>query len=197
VQVHRCGDWQAVRTIARLRLHCLPDSLVVAAASFSNERPAIGLLAAAVQQRIVAAAELITAVTTATRTRHRAALLRALADIGGGADALSEIDFGRLCHRFQLPQPTRQAVRVDEAGRRRYLDAEWRLPDGRVVAAEVDGAVHLSPQRWYADQLRQNEVVLDGTVVLRFPSWLIRTEPALVARQLRRALGNLDADAKP
>jgi hypothetical protein len=26
----------------------------------------------------------------------------------------------------------------------------------------------LSPQRWYDDQLRQNDIVLGGTIVLRF-----------------------------
>jgi very-short-patch-repair endonuclease len=94
-----------------------------------------------------------------------------------------------------LPAPARQAVRVEPSGRRRYLDAEWKLADGRIVAAEVDGALHLEPQRWYDDQLRQNEIVLGGTVVLRFPSWLVRSEPIVVATQLRRAL-RVDRDAQ-
>jgi hypothetical protein len=105
-----------------------------------------------------------------------------------GRQALSEIDFGQLCRRFGLPAPTRQAVRVEPSSRRRYLDAEWRRRDGRTVAAEVDGALHLTPRRWYDDQLRQNEVVIAGTIVLRFPSVVVRDEPALVAAQLRRAL---------
>jgi very-short-patch-repair endonuclease len=71
---------------------------------------------------------------------------------------------------------------------RRYLDAEWELPDGRVVAVEVDGALHLDPRRWADDQLRQNELVLGGIVVLRYPSVVVRLEPELVAAQLRRAL---------
>jgi very-short-patch-repair endonuclease len=106
-----------------------------------------------------------------------------------GADALSEIDFVRLCRRHGLPAPTQQAVRRQAGGRRRYLDAEWRLADGRRVCAEVDGAVHLVARRWFEDQLRQNEIALTGTTVLRFPSAVVRAEPELVARQLRRALG--------
>jgi hypothetical protein len=102
--------------------------------------------------------------------------------------ALSEIDFGRLCARFGLPAPTRQAVRRSADGRRRYLDAEWRLPDGRVVVVEVDGAHHMSAAQWCADQLRQNDIVIAGAVVLRFPSVVVRDEPALVAAQLRLAL---------
>lgn len=105
-----------------------------------------------------------------------------------GAQALSEIDFIRLCRRHALPLPTQQAVRVDRQGRRRYLDAEWVLRDGRRVVAEVDGAVHLSPQRWYDDQLRHNNLVLAGAVVLRFPSVVVRTEELLVVDQLRLAL---------
>ena len=105
-----------------------------------------------------------------------------------GSDALSEIDFVRLCRRAGLPSPERQAVRLEPGGRRRYLDAQWRLPDGRVVVVEVDGAVHLAARRWFEDQLPQNEVTLSGTLVLRFPSAVVRCEPALVVAQLRRAL---------
>jgi hypothetical protein len=147
-----------------------------------------------VQQRLETASELTRALDAAPRSRHRAALLVGLRDIGQGADALSEIDFGRLCRTYGLPKPTRQAVRVEPDGRRRYLDAEWLLPDGRVVAVEVDGALHMSQQRWYADQLRQNEIVLGGTLVLRYPSAVVRNEPLLVAAQLGRALG-VTADA--
>ena len=79
-------------------------------------------------------------------------------------------------------------MRVEANGRRRYLDAEWRLPDGRVVAVEVDGAHHIEAAQWEADQLRQNEVVVGGTIVLRYPAAIIRQRPELVAEQLRRAL---------
>jgi hypothetical protein len=110
----------------------------------------------------------------------------AVADIAQGAEALSEIDFGRLCRRFGLPAPARQDVRVEPGGRRRYLDAEWIRADGRRIVAEIDGALHLAQRRWWDDQLRQNELVIAGNLVLRFPSAIVRTEPALVADQLRR-----------
>lgn len=105
-----------------------------------------------------------------------------------GAQALSEIDFIRLCRRAGLPAPVQQAVRIEPSGRRRYLDALWRRADGRLVAVEVDGAVHLAPRRWFADQLRQNELSLTGALVLRYPSVVIREEPKLVLDQLRRAV---------
>jgi hypothetical protein len=163
-------------------------ALVLAAASFRTARPACGILAAGVQQRLVSAAQLAETLHTQTRVRHRAALVSAVGDIAMGAEALSEIDFARLCRRYGLPAPRRQSVRVDRHGRRRYLDAEWVRPDGRRVVVEIDGALHLTPLRWYDDQLRQNEVVLDGSIVLRFPSVVMRTEEALVVAQLHRAL---------
>ncbi|MDT4915660.1 MAG: hypothetical protein QOH89_360 [Pseudonocardiales bacterium] len=186
--LHRTGNWAAVEASAAGRRQALPQALVIAASSVPSSRPGCGLLAAAVQQRLTSAAALASATTAATRTRHRAALLRAIEDIAQGAQALSEIDFVQLCRRYQLPVPTLQAVRVEPTGRRRYLDAEWRRSDGRVIAVEVDGALHLSAQRWYDDQLRQNEAVLGGTMVLRFPSVVVRDSPALVAAQLRRIL---------
>ena len=112
----------------------------------------------------------------------------AVDDVGQGAQALSEIDLGRLCRRYGLPQPVRQAVRADRYGRRRYVDAEWISRSGRTIVAEVDGALHLAPRRWWDDQLRQNELVLTGDLVLRFPSVIVRHEQPIVAGQLGRAL---------
>jgi hypothetical protein len=123
-----------------------------------------------------------------SRVRHHAALKLAVADIAQGAEALSEIDFVGLCRRSGLPVPTLQAVRIDGSGRRRYVDAEWTSRSGRRVVAEVDGALHLAPRRWWNDQLRQNELMLTGDLVLRFPTVVLRHEEAVVANQLRRAL---------
>jgi hypothetical protein len=184
--LHRTGNWTGAEVARISRRHRLAPALVLAASSFASSRPGCGILAAAVQQQLTTAPELSAALRAAPRARHRAALIAAVGDIGQGAQALSEIDFARLCRRHRLPRPTRQAVRVEPSGRRRYLDVEWLLPDGRVVAAEIDGALHLAPRRWYDDALRQNEVVIGGTVVLRFPSVVVRNAPDLVADQLRR-----------
>lgn len=186
--VHRVRHWDTVRRHSGAPVHLRADALAVAAGSFDSPRPACGILAAAVQQRIAGAGDLEDAVRRSIRVRHRALLLAALADIAQGSEALSEIDFVRLCRRHELPEPVRQAVRVERSGRRRYLDASWRRRDGRLVVVEVDGALHLAPKRWWDDQLRQNELALGGAVVLRYPSVVVRTEPNLVAAQLRRAL---------
>ena len=188
LRLHRTTNWVRVDLAQTQLLHALAPALVLAASGFSSSRPGWGVLAASVQQRLTTAAALRQALVAAPRTRHRAALLLAVGDIEQGAEAMSEIDLGRLCRQYGLPPPNRQAVRVEPTGRRRYLDADWTLPDGRIVAVEVDGAHHLSTTQWREDQLRQNEVVIGGTLVLRYPSVVVRDDPALVARQLRRAL---------
>jgi hypothetical protein len=188
IRLHRTRHWHWSSDPIARRCHLLAPALVIAAASFDNVRPACGILAAAVQQRLVTTAHLVTALEQATRVKHRSLLLAAVHDIAGGAQALSEIDSVRLCRRNRLPAPIQQAVRSDSTGRRRYLDASWRRRDGRLVVAEVAGAIHLSPKRWCDDPLRQNELVLGDALVLRYPTVVVRAEQPIVAAQLRRAL---------
>jgi hypothetical protein len=187
VRLHLHGD-RPVRTAVGGGVEAFPDALLRAAATFESARPACGLLAAAIQQSRTTCAALTDALDRFLRLRHHAALNAAVADIAGGSQALSEIDFLRLCRRHGLPEPFRQKVRVDSAGRRRYLDATWRRSDGRLVVAEVDGGLHLIATNWWSDQSRHNELALSEALVLRFPSIVLRLEDDEVARQLRRAL---------
>lgn len=168
--------------------HAPAPAVVLAASSLTSPRSACGVAVAAVQQRLISAVQLTQAIQAAVGARHRRALRAAAADVAMGSEALSEIDFVRLCRRAGLPEPSRQSVRTDSMGRRRYLDAVWDLADGRTLAVEVDGALHLAVSQWWSDQLRQNELTLAGSVVLRFPSVVIRTEPAVVIGQLQQAL---------
>lgn len=188
LRLHRTHDWNAVRRMADGPVHLLSQALVVAAAELDSPRAACGIVAAAVQQRLVPPTGVKSAVLQASRTRHRGVLLRALDDIAQGAEALSEIDFVRLCRRFHLPPPQQQTVRREADGRRRYLDATWRRPDGRLVVVEVDGALHLDQRNWWSDQARQNQLVLADAIVLRYPSVVVRTQPELIARELRAVL---------
>lgn len=187
-RVHRRRDWSAVRRAGVAPVHHRDDALLTAAESFDSPRPACGILAAAVQQRLVRPSGISLALDARPKVRHRRLLVLAAADIAQGAQALSEIDFVRLCRRHNLPAPIRQAVRRDGSGRRRYLDASWRRRDGRLVVAEVDGALHLDQRRWWDDQARQNELVLDDALVLRYPSMIVRIDEPYVVGQLARAL---------
>jgi hypothetical protein len=186
VRVHYTGRWDETQYLGQRYLHRVAPALALAAATFRNPRPSCGILAAGVQQRLATPEQLADAVLAQTRLRHHAILSLAVDDIAQGAQALSEIDLGRLCQRFGLPAPIRQEVRIEPSGRRRYLDSVWLRRDGKHVVVEIDGALHLVAPRWWDDQLRQNELVIAGNLVLRFPSVIVRLEEALVADQLRR-----------
>ncbi len=150
-------------------------------------RRAVGLLAACVQQRLTTADRLIVTSRQIRKLRHGAIFLPLLDDIAGGAQSFAEIDVGQLCGRAGLAQPTRQAVRMDSDGRRRYLDCEWQLPDGRLVALEVDGSFHLQVGNWWSDMKRERAVVLSRTTVLRCATIELRLEAWEVMADLRRA----------
>jgi len=107
-----------------------------------------------------------------------------LADIDGGAESLSEIDIGRVCRRFGISPPDRQVRRRDRNGVSRYTDCEWRLPDGRVVVLEIDGAFHMEAEHWAADMTRQRGLVIDGCIVLRCSNLELRRQPEAVVRDL-------------
>jgi hypothetical protein len=169
------------------RTETLAPALIRAGGVFASPRPACGMLAAAVQQRLITTDALSVSAEKAIRTKNRAAMLAAIGDIAMGAQALSEIDFARLCRSCGLPPPRQQEVRRESSGKRRYLDAAWDLANGQTLAVEVDGALHLAPKRWWNDQLRQNEIVLSGVLLLRYPSVVVRHESELVVEQLRRA----------
>ena len=114
----------------------------------------------------------------------------ALPDIAGGAQSLGELDLATLCRRHSdLVPPIHQVIRRDAVGRRRYLDAEWDLPNGEIVVLEVDGSHHLDVANWQADMKRERSVVvISRRRVLRATAFEVRLEAAAIAADLR-ALG--------
>jgi hypothetical protein len=160
---------------------------VIDAATWS-ERPrrACAILCAAVQQRLLTAEQLATELRVAGHVRHVAIMRDILGDIGGGGHTLAEIDLAPLAHRAGLPPPRRQVLRREGNGKVRWLDATFDLPDGAVLVVEIDGAVHIQPDSWWDDADRQNEVVIGGQPMLRFPSLTVRLNPRRVVDQLRR-----------
>lgn len=173
-----------------LPVHTVAHAAVDAAAWQPSWRTAAGLMAAVVQQDLTSVDHLHGVLDVVGRVRHRQVMRHALADIAGGADSLAEIDFGRLCRRAGLPTPSRQEVRLDSRGRRRYLDVEWRLPAGRRLVVEVDGVGHMERDRWYDDLLRDAELGRDArTISIRIPAMAARKEPERVLAIVRRHLG--------
>ncbi len=164
----------------------LARSLLDAAAWSRSGDRARAVLAAGVQQRLVRPDQLEAALGRRPRLRRHALVAVTLADIAGGAQALSELDFARLTWRYGLPAPDRQAIRLDRDGRRRWLDAFWEEAH---LAVEVDGLWHMEATAWWADMRRGNDLIISGLRVLRFPAFVVRDEPDVVAAQIRDALG--------
>jgi len=160
-------------------------SLVDAAAWMSTDRGAQAVLAAGVQQRLARPGDLTAVMTRNPRLARRAVILATLADIAGGAQALSELDLTQLLRQYRLPEPDRQAARRDRSGRRRWLDA---VRESARLIVEVDGRQHMEAAEYWADMGRDNDFTLDGYRVLRFPAFAVRYNPACVAGQIRLAL---------
>lgn len=160
------------------------SSTIDAAAWQRWPRFAVTLLAASVQQRLCTPDELDAALALAGRVRHKRYMRLALADIRGGADSLGEIDVAALCRRFQLMPPSRQRIRRDPGGRRRYLDCEWDLADGSVIVLEIDGTHHHLVEHWEADMQRERKLVISRRWVLRATASEVRLEPASLATDL-------------
>lgn len=162
----------------------LEPAVLLWAAYDAQPRPAVGVLAAVVQQRLTTAARLLD-VVEALRPLRRARLFRsALADIGAGAHSAAELDVSRMCLLFAMPRPTRQNERRDRTGSTRWTDCEWELPGGGVVVLEVEGPAHVEVRQWDADIRRQRRVTARDRIVLRCSARELRDEPAEVALDL-------------
>jgi very-short-patch-repair endonuclease len=186
VRVHRTGvlppeHIQAARPIRTTTARALVD----AAGWVRGEDEARSIIAAGCQQRLATPAEIVAVVERMPRARRRVLIVETARYAQGGATALSEIDFVRLCRRHRLPAPDLQERRRDAAGRTRFLDAYWR--EWR-LHAEVDGAHHMAVRHWEADMTRQNDVWIAGDRILRFSAGQVRHHPAEVAAQVHRAL---------
>lgn len=149
-------------------------------------RRAIGLVAACVQQGLTTADRLLTGAKEIRKLRHGRHFILALGDIAGGAQSFAEIDLGRLCREAGLAEPVRQVLRLDAEGRRRYLDAEWRLASGRSIVLEVDGSFHTQVDHWWRDMKRERAIVIARSSVLRCSSIEIRLDPRAIVADLRK-----------
>jgi hypothetical protein len=190
VVVHELRQFptDTIRLFDDLRVTLPARAVVDAACWTSDEMTAARLLVAGVQQLRIRPAYLKTELLKRKTSRHRRLLLLLCSDLEGGAQALSEVEFLKFCRRQGFPRPTLQ-TRLDSGGRRRYLDATFRRPDGGTFGVEIDGGIHLQLKVRARDDLKDNYAKLDRRLVLRFPSVLIYTDDPEAVQQIRRALG--------
>jgi hypothetical protein len=161
-------------------------SLVDAAAWRLTDRGAQAILAAGVQQGVVLPQQLADELDRRQQINRRAMMRATVADIAGGAYALSELDLLNYVVRpFGLPVPDRQVYRRDARGRRRWLDAAWE--EAKVIV-EVDGAGHADVLQYWDDMDRDNGLKLQGYTTLRYAAFMIRYQADYVAGQITQAL---------
>ena len=84
IRLHLASSWRSVDQAAGRRIQRVAPAALVAASSFPHPRPACGLLAAVVQQRLATPAQLRQALNVAPRVRHRGAMICAVDDICAG-----------------------------------------------------------------------------------------------------------------
>lgn len=147
-------------------------------------RPAHGVLAASVQQRLTTPNRLISWIDQLRPLRRAKGFKSTVGDIAGGAHSASELDVRRLCRRNKLRVPDRQRPRNDRAGKRRWTDCEWDLADGTVLILEVDGSFHADIVQWGADIKRSRALTTHQRTVVRCTSFELRHEMDDVARDL-------------
>lgn len=162
----------------------LEPAVLMFAAHEPHLRTALGAVTATVQQRLTTTDALgrwLDRLTPLRRSRH---LRDLLIDVSDGAHSMAEVDLRKACRAFGVQSPRSQRTRTDRRGRRRYTDAEWLLPDGRVLVLEVDGAFHDDVMQATEDRVRNRRLTNARRVVVQCSAWEIRHEPWEVIQDL-------------
>lgn len=191
IAVHESRRFSAADVLPREPPITSVERAAIDAAVWSSDiKTATRVLTAPIQQRRTTATRLREELAAAGQVKFRRLLLPFIADLEGGAEALSEVAFLSWCRRHGFPRPQTQ-VRLDHLGRRRYLDATFRTADGRTLFVEIDGGIHLTLATRWADTAKDNDAVIADQKTLRFPSIAVYTDDRLAVDQLRRALGGV------
>lgn len=175
------STWLAPGPLPVLRIE---PAILLFGAYDRSLRTAQGALAAVVQQGLTTPQRLVDCLATMRPLRRARHFRAALAEIGGGAQSVAELDVRRACRNFGVVPPASQTPRTDRAGRLRWTDCEWRLPDGRVLVLEVDGAFHLDVRQYDDDVRRQRRLVNTERIVVRCSAREIRDAPGEVMADL-------------
>lgn len=185
LDIRRTRRWTADDRVAtgvpRTRV---PVAAVRAAMWAKSDKQAALLLAMPVQQGLTTPEQVGRALLAVRRDKRRELMHSVVTDLLGGVRSLGELDFARECRRRGLPEPDRQVVRRGKNGRY-YLDVCW--DDFRLVV-EIDGIHHSWATSVVPDALRQNEVSLGRSTVLRLPLLGLRVAADDFFDQVERGL---------
>ena len=185
VQVRQSRTLSERSVLIRKGLRIVRIERAVIAMAIRRPGEVTALISEVVQQGLTTASRLRGTALGLGVVKGRRRLLLAIEDAGGGTRSELESLFMKILRKARLPRPTQNFGLVID-GRRLWLDVCF--PDLR-IAIEIDGkAYHLFSEDWEDDLERQNDLVLDGWLVLRFSARVIRDHPEVVARRVRKAL---------
>jgi len=162
----------------------LEPAVLLWAAYDAQVRPAHGVIAATVQQRLTTPARLVEWMEMLHPLRRARSFRRTIGDIVGGAQSGAELDVRRMCRRFSMHLPDRQRIRTDRAGKRRWTDCEWDLPDRWTLVLEVDGSFHIEVRQQGDDFKRARRITTRNSIVVRCSAYELRHETEEVAVDL-------------
>lgn len=185
IDVRRTRRWSAADKVAtgvpRTRV---PVAAVRAAMWASSDKQASLLLTMPVQQGMTTPDLIGRALLSVHRDKRRELMHAVVTDLLGGVRSLGELEFARECRRRGMPEPDRQVVRRGRDGRY-YLDVCW---DDFHLVVEIDGIHHTWATEVVPDALRQNEVALGRSTVLRLPLLGLRVAADDFFEQVDRGL---------
>jgi very-short-patch-repair endonuclease len=167
--------WPSCSTAAR--------AAVDAASWERDSRHATGLVLAVVQQRLATATQILSVLDRAGPVRHKALLRAVLGEAAEGSDSRAEVDVLKILRDLGVTDIRRQ-VEVETPDGTRRVDLVVRLPDGRLLAIEVDGPHHDDPLQREADAAKDAALIAAGYQVLHIPVQLLRRSPSSVRSQL-------------
>lgn len=185
VEVHESRRWTPDDVLGSGIPRANPTVAAIQSALWAKTlRQAAALLAMSVQQRLVCAEVLAVEFERVKRHRFRVMLRHVIADIGGGAQSINELDFAVLCRAHGLPEPSRQERRQSSQGRI-YLDVYW---EAYRVRLEVNGAGHGVLVAAMRDEIRTLDAQAEGDAAVQVSVLTIRVEPQPLMDSLRRLL---------
>ena len=162
----------------------LEPAVLMFAAHEPHLRTALGAVTATVQQRLTTTQALEVWLDRLAPLRRSRELRALLVDVSGGAHSMAEVDLRRACRTYGVQAPRSQRTRTDRRGRTRYTDAEWLLPDGRVLVLEVDGAFHDDVMQASEDRVRNRRLTSARRIVPQCSAFELRHEPWEVIQDL-------------
>ena len=151
-----------------------------------SDREAMFIVLSVLQQRLAHGPRL--AASLPANCRRRRLVLMMVSEYSDGISSMNEHDFARLCRRHGLPEPVRQSMRRDRAGRVRFIDAEFQTRSGKRLRVEIEGMHHFNPDAFLADIDRHNDLVVRGDAFLRVLSFTLIYEPHVFMDMLRELI---------